>query len=266
MNRRTLGKLAGSAATVAALQQLRGMQVRAQSEPATPSASTTIGMLLYPGFTALDLIGPQFTFAVLPERTTHLYWKNRDTVESDTGVSIQPTATFAEAPDELEILFVPGGLFGTAAAIADPEVLDFVATRGERATYVTAVCTGSLVLGAAGLLHGYRATTHWNWHDLLPLVGAQPVAARVVEDRNRITGGGVTAGLDFGLTLLAHLAGDEYAQAWQLGIEYDPQPPFQSGTPEEAEPPAIAQMTGFFEPYLAETRAALLQSPGYVDG
>ena len=120
--------------------------------------------------------------------------------------------------------------------IADPEVLDFVASHGERATYVTSVCTGSLILGAAGLLQGYEATTHWAYHDLLPLVGAEPVAARVVEDRNRITGGGVTSGIDFGLTLLARLVSQDYAARLATRTEYDPHPPFDSGTPEKAGP------------------------------
>jgi cyclohexyl-isocyanide hydratase len=266
MNRREVSKLLGSAAALAALQQSRGTQARAQSEAATPSASGTIGMLLFPGLTVLDLIGPQMFFAVAPGRTTHLLWKNRDTVVSDTGVPIQPTATFAEAPDELEVLFVPGGLQGNGAMLEDPQVLDFVASRGERATYVTSVCTGSLILGAAGLLRGYQATSHWAYRDLLPLVGAEPVEARVVEDRNRITGGGVTSGIDFGLTLLARLAGEDYAQGWQLGTEYDPQPPFQSGTPDQADPMIMAEVMRVLEPRVENCRRALLESPGHHGG
>lgn len=266
MNRRTLGKYLGSAATVAALQHALGARTMAQTEATTLSPPATVGMLLYPGFTALDLIGPQIVLSLLPGRTTQLLWKNRDTIMTDTGVPIQPTATFAETPHDLEILFVPGSLQGTAAALEDPEILEFVANRGERATYVTSVCTGSLVLGAAGLLRGYRATSHWSVRDLLSLVGAEPVAERVVEDGNRMTGGGVTAGIDFALTLAARLAGDEVAQGIQLGIEYDPWPPFQSGTPDQAEPAIATHMTGLFAPFVADVRGALLRTPGHVDG
>jgi cyclohexyl-isocyanide hydratase len=266
MNRRTLGKLAGTVAAVAALQQLHDVQARTQSTTATPAAGATIGMLLFPGLTLLDLIGPHTFLAVAPGYTTQLLWKNRDIVVSDTGVPLQATATFAEAPAELEILFVPGGIQGTAPMLEDQEVLDFVASRGERAKYVTSVCTGSLILGAAGLLRGYRATSHWAYRDLLPLVGAEPVAARVVEDRNRITGGGVTSGIDFGLTLLARLAGEDYARGWQLGTEYDPDPPFDAGTPDQADPFIIGEVMKVLEPRVEACRQALLSSPGQSDG
>jgi cyclohexyl-isocyanide hydratase len=266
MDRRTLGRYLGSAAALATAQHALGARALAQSESATPEPTATVGMLLYPGLTTLDLVGPMDVLAWLPGRTTQLLWKNRDTVVSETGIPMQPTATFAEAPDELEILFVPGSLTGLEAVLRDADILDFVATRGERATYVTSVCTGALVLGAAGLLHGYRATSHWSVRDLLPLVGAEPVAERVVEDGNRITGGGVTAGIDFGLTWVARLAGDDLAQGVQLGYEYDPHPPFQSGTPDQAEPAVVAQMTGMFDPFLAAIRDALLRSPGHIAG
>jgi cyclohexyl-isocyanide hydratase len=264
MNRRTLSKFLGAAAAVAALQPSRGTPVSAQTASATPAAAGQIGMLVFPGMTVLDLIGPQQFFAVAPGRTTHLLWKTRDPVVSDSGVPILPTATFAEAPQELEILFVPGGFQGTSATIEDPEVLAFVASRGARATYVTSVCTGALILGAAGLLDGYRATTHWAYHELLPLVGAEPVAARVVEDGNRITGGGVTSGIDFGLTLLARLAGEEYARGWQLGTEYDPHPPFEAGTPDKAGEFIEGEVLKVLGPRVEHVRAALAGTPGYV--
>ena len=263
MNRRTLTKLAGSAATIAALQHVTGARTHAQVD-ATPSASGQIGMLVFPGMTVLDLIGPQQYFAVAPGRTTHLLWKTKEPVVSDSGVPVMPTATFDEAPEELEVLFVPGGFQGTAAMIADPDVLDFVASRGERATYVTSVCTGALILGAAGLLQGYQATTHWAYHDLLPLIGAEPVAARIVEDGNRITGGGVTSGIDFGLTLLARLAGEDYAQGWQLGTEYDPHPPFDSGTPAKAHPMIKDEVLKVLGPRVEHVRDALVGTPGYA--
>ena len=265
MNRRQVSKLFGSAAALAALPPSLATRTMAQTASATPPASGAIGMLLFPGLTALDLIGPQMFFAVAPGRTTHLLWKTRDPVVSDTGVPILPTATFAEAPEELEILFVPGGLEGTGAVLEDADVLDFVASRGERATYVTSVCTGGLILGAAGLLQGYRATAHWAYRDLLPLVGAEPVAARVVADRNRITGGGVTSGIDFGLTLLARLAGEDYARGWQLGTEYDPQPPFDAGTPDKAGQFIEGEVLKVLGPRVENVRAALAGTPGYVD-
>lgn len=265
MNRRDISKLLGAAA-VTALQSSSAMQARAQSLSATPSAATTIGMLVFPGMTALDLIGPQQFLAVAPGRTTQLLWKTREPVVSESGVPILPTATFAEAPETLEILFVPGGFGDTAAMIEDPQVLDFVASRGARATHVTSVCTGALILGAAGLLQGYQATTHWAYHDLLPLVGAEPIAARIVEDRNRITGGGVTSGIDFGLTLLARLVSEDYARGWQLGTEYDPHPPFDSGTPEKAGSFIEEEVLKILGPRVEGVRQALLTSPGHANG
>jgi cyclohexyl-isocyanide hydratase len=264
MNRREVSKLLGSAATLAAVQPALASRPMTQTGFATPPASATIGMLVFPGMTILDLIGPQQFFAVAPGRTTQLLWKSRDPVVSDSGVPILPTATFDEAPEELELLFVPGGFQGTGATIGDPDVLDFVASRGERAKYVTSVCTGALILGAAGLLQGYRATTHWAYHDLLPLVGAEPVEARIVEDRNRITGGGVTSGIDFGLTLLARLAGEDYAQGWQLGTEYDPHPPFDAGTPDKAGSFIMGEVLKVLGPRVENVRGALVGTPGYV--
>ena len=148
MNRREVSTLLGSVAALAALQPSLATRARVQTEATPPPVAATIGMLVFPGMTALDLIGPQQFFAVAPGRTTQLLWKSREPVVSDTGVPVLPTATFAEAPAELEVLFVPGGFRGTAATIGDPEVLDFVAGRGARATYVTSVCTGALILGS----------------------------------------------------------------------------------------------------------------------
>lgn len=264
MNRRDLGKFAGTASTLAALGRLNDRRVSAQTPAAPQPEAGTIGMLIYPGLTLMDLIGPQMYFAVAPGRTVQLLWKNHDTIVSDTGVPIQPTATFDEAPEELEVLFIPGGLEGTGPVLEDPDVLEFVASRGAQAKLVTSVCTGSLILGASGLLDGYQATSHWAYRDLLPLVGAEPVEARVVEDRNRITGGGVTSGLDFGLTILARMAGEEYAQGWQLGTEYDPQPPFDSGTPDKADPMIMTEVMKVLEPRVEACRSALQDTPGYA--
>lgn len=189
-----------------------------------------LGCVLYPMFTMLDLIGPQTVLSM--HSNTHFISSTMDLVPSDSGGSIMPTITFAEAPAQFDILFVPGG-FGTAAAMQDAETIAFLNDRGASARYVTSVCSGSLVLAAAGLLDGYRAATHWGLYealDVYPSV-ASVRDQRVVKDRNRITGGGVTAGIDFGLTVLAELCGDEVAHLTQLLIEYDPDPPFQFGHP-----------------------------------
>ena len=212
-------------------------------------------MLLYPELTLLDLIGPQTALA--PAMDVHLVAKTMDDVVSDTGVTLRPTTTLAEAPRDVDVLFVPGGP-GTVAMVSDVEVLDFLADRGQRARYVTSVCSGSLILGAAGLLEGYRAGCHWTALDLLPLFGAQPSEDRVVTDRNRVTGGGVTAGIDFGLTLLAQVFGEDTAKLSQLLMEYDPKPPFDSGSPRVADPAHVAlvrQMT-------APVNAAVAQAAG----
>ncbi|PTL82885.1 DJ-1/PfpI family protein [Vitiosangium sp. GDMCC 1.1324] len=230
------------------------------STPAPSGARLRIAMLVYPKMTAQDMIGPQLIFATLGNVDVHLVWKNREAVVSDTGVPILPTATFEECPKDLDVLFVGGGTSGTWALMNDPEVIAFLEDRGQRARYVTSVCTGSLVLGAAGLLRGYEAASYWGMRDLLPLLGAKPVAKRIVEDRNRITGGGVTAGLDFGLHLSARLRGESFARMQQLIIEYDPQPPFQSGNPESAGEAITAQVRTLLAPEHDAARLAALEA------
>lgn len=192
-----------------------------------------IAMLVHPDFVLQDLLGPLTVFNLL-RCETHLVWKNREPVMTEVGLPITPTTAFRDCPTNLDVLFAPGGLPGTIAAMEDPEVLQFFRDQGRTARYVTSVCTGSLLLGAAGLLRGYKATSHWAVRDYLPLMGATTVNDRVVHDRNRITGGGVTAGIDFGLTLAALLRSQEEAQGIQLIIEYAPAPPFNAGTPETA--------------------------------
>jgi cyclohexyl-isocyanide hydratase len=191
------------------------------------------GMLLYPGFTLLDLAGPQSALGMHGE--TLLLSKTLEQVPTDSGISVNPTTTFANCPENLDVLFVPGG-FGSNAAMKDPEIVDFLAEAGWSARYITSVCSGSLLLGMAGLLEGYKAATHWSCYAGLEATGAEPVRERVVIDRNRMTGGGVTAGIDFGLTLLAELRGEQAAKVTQLAMEYDPQPPFNCGSPETAGP------------------------------
>ncbi|UPT64820.1 MAG: DJ-1/PfpI family protein [Hyphomonadaceae bacterium JAD_PAG50586_4] len=198
--------------------------------PATWTQDNQIAMLCYPRMTILDLIGPQYMFASLMGATVHLVAKTRDPITSDTGVTIVPTATFDEVPRDLTVLFAPGGTDGTLAAMRDDVTRNWVADRGSRAQYVTSVCTGSLILSAAGLLRGYNATCHWAGLSALSEFGATPVDARIVKDRNRITGAGVTAGLDFGLQMLAELRDRTYAEGVQLMCEYDPHPPFNAGS------------------------------------
>jgi cyclohexyl-isocyanide hydratase len=196
-----------------------------------------LGMLLYPGLTQLDLTAPFEVLHRLPDSQVHLLWKDLAPVRADSGLGLSPSTTFDQCPP-LDVLFVPGGS-GQAAVMNDATVLGFLRQHGARARYVTSVCTGSLILGAAGLLEGYAATSHWAFVELLPRYGARPAPGRVVVDRNRITAGGVTAGIDFGLRLFAELAGEPFAKAIQLGLEYDPEPPFPSGHPSVAEPAII---------------------------
>lgn len=204
------------------------------------AGTLTIGMVLYPYLTQLDLTGPYEVFARLPGARVVLIAASREPVRSEHGLRIVPDVSFAEAP-ELDILFVPGGP-GQYAAMEDAALVGFLRERGARARYVTAVCTGALLLGAAGLLRGYQATTHWLSLDLLAPLGATAVAERVVVDRNRITGGGVTAGMDFALTVAAALCGEEVARTIQLTIEYDPAPPFTSGSPRTADPALVERV------------------------
>lgn len=197
----------------------------------------SVGLLLFPRLTQLDLTGPFEVFSRTPGVTVHLIWKSLDPVTSDSGMSITPTATFADAPP-LDIICVPGGP-GVAELMEDDETLAFLRQCAENADYVTSVCTGSLVLGAAGLLTGKRATCHWMSRDLLPQFGAEAVDARIVRDGNTITGGGVTAGIDFALSIVESLRGRAVAEETQLAIEYDPEPPFQSGSPRTADPALV---------------------------
>jgi cyclohexyl-isocyanide hydratase len=213
-----------------------------------------IGMLAFPGLTLLDLVGP-LTVLHGPMQT-HLLWKTKDPIQSDIGVNIEPTMSFGEAPDRFDILFVPGGP-GQVDLFNDSEVMAFLAHHGARARWVTAVCTGSMVLGAAGLLEGYRATTHWGGLGILEMFGAEPVAERVVVDRNRITGGGVTAGIDFGLVLLAAIYGDHVARTTQLLMEYDPSPPFDAGLPDRAGDEAVRASFEVLAPVAQSTLASL---------
>jgi cyclohexyl-isocyanide hydratase len=204
-----------------------------------------IGFLIYPDVTQLDATGPAQILSMVPGAIIHMIWKNLDPVASDAGFSILPTDTFDTCPD-LDVVCVPGGM-GQMRLMRDQEVLGFLKRQGEQARYVTSVCSGSLLLGAAGLMQGYKAACHWAFREMLPEFGAEPVAERIVRDRNRISGGGVTAGIDFGLALAAELADEDTAKIIQLFVEYDPHPPFDAGTPEKAGPELEAKVRAYFE-------------------
>jgi cyclohexyl-isocyanide hydratase len=204
------------------------------------SAPLQIGLLLFPKLTQLDLTGPLQVFSspTLLGAKVHLIWKRIEPVPSDSVLTLMPTVTFADCP-QLDVICVPGGR-GTDDLVNDQETLDFLRAQAAGAKYITSVCTGSLVLGAAGLLRGYRAATHWSAMDYLSLFGATPTKTRVCVDRNRITGGGVTAGIDFALTLVSILTDRQTAEAIQLGLEYNPAPPFNAGSPDTASPDVLA--------------------------
>ncbi|WP_241559927.1 DJ-1/PfpI family protein [Solirhodobacter olei] len=199
-----------------------------------------IGMLLFPNLTQLDLTGPLEVFTRMAGAEVSLIWKTRDPVRSDRGLAMLPTHTFDEA-GSLDLICVPGGP-GQIALMEDAEMLDYLRGVAPGCAWVTSVCTGALVLGAAGLLTGYRATTHWASLDQLALFGAEPVEARVVRDRNRFTGAGVTSGIDFALAIAAEVLGEEAAQEIQLQIEYDPEPPFRCGSLRTASPELVARL------------------------
>lgn len=219
-----------------------------------------IAFLAYPDFTALDLVGPHYMLSSLMGATTYIVAKTKQPVISDAKLAFVPHVTFEDCPVDLDVICVPGGTTGTLAAMEDEATLRFLADRGARAKFVTSVCTGSLVLGASGLLNGYKATSHWVARDVLKEFGAEPVDQRVVVDRNRITGAGVTAGIDFGLTLLAMMRDQLYAESMQLLAEYAPAPPFAAGTPATAPKASIDMMSGMFVPFIDDLKAAARRS------
>ncbi|MBW1213834.1 DJ-1/PfpI family protein [Pantoea allii] len=222
------------------------------------SVCTSIGLLLFPALTQLDLTGPYEVFARAPNTQVHLIWKNLDLVVSDRGMAIQPTTTFKTCP-QLDVICVPGGP-GQINLMDDDDVLSFIRSQSEQARLVTSVCTGSLVLGAAGLLNGYKATSHWASLDQLALLGAEPVNERVVRDRNRITGAGVTSGIDFALNVVSEIHGSNIAQTIQLHLEYDPEPPFACGSPRTASKEQLKNAQEQAAPFIEKRRQATLKA------
>jgi cyclohexyl-isocyanide hydratase len=197
-----------------------------------------IGLLAFPAMTQLDLTGPLQVFAGLPGADVRVIWKTLEPIQTHGGLRLVPDTTLDDCP-KLDVICVPGGT-GVVDLIDDEVVLGFLRDRAEAARFVGSICTGSLVLGAAGLLRGRKATTHWAWTDLLVPLGAVPTPGRVVRDGKFFTGGGVTAGIDFALTMVAELAGRDVAEGIQLGIEYAPAPPFDAGSPDTAPPELVA--------------------------
>jgi cyclohexyl-isocyanide hydratase len=220
-----------------------------------------VGFVIFPDLTQLDFTGPQQVLARLPESAMHIVAKSAAAVPSDSGLALVPTHTFETCP-RLDLICVPGGIAGVVGAMGDRETIDFVRRQASAAKYVTSVCTGAFILGVAGLLKGRRATTHWAFTELLPLVGATYEKGRVVKDGSLITAGGVTSGIDFGLRVVAEIAGESVAQAIQLGLEYDPDPPFASGHPDRASATVKTLVSPRYETARANFRAkfSLLQA------
>jgi len=208
-----------------------------------------IGFLIYPGVIQLDVMGAYQVLSFPPNTQVHLLWKTLSPVVSNEGLILTPTTTLAECPP-LDVICVPGGGIGQVEVTQDSEILDFLGQQSITAQYVTSVCTGSLILAAAGLLQGYKATCHWAFRDQLAMLGVEVVPQRVVIDRNRVTGAGVTSGLDFSLTLLGLLCGEQVAKMTQLMMEYTPEPPFNAGTPETAGEEIVQSLMQFGQPLL----------------
>lgn len=225
--------------------------------------SLTIGLLLFPQVQQLDLTGPYDVFAALPEADVRLIWKDRAPLRASSGMWLTPDTTYADCP-ALDVICVPGGS-GVGPLMEDAETLAFLRRQAGQARYLTSVCTGALVLGVAGLLRGRRATTHWAFHELLAPLGAIPVEARVVRDGNLLTGGGITAGIDFALTLAAELCGDDVAQSVQLQLEYAPAPPFDAGSPARAPAELVARVRERSAPLLAQRRAIVERAAAALD-
>lgn len=217
-----------------------------------------IGFLIFPQVTQLDLTGPAQVLSRVPGAKVHLVWQALEPLMTDVGFTINPTVTFDDCP-RLDVLCAPGG-FGVVDQLSDDRTLAFLRDQGKTARYVTSVCNGSLLLGAAGLIDGYKSACHWMWRHYLPQFGAEPVAARVVRDRNRLSGGGVTSGIDFAFTLATELAGEEVARMIQLGLEYDPQPPLDGGSPEKAGAERVARARAAQTPWIEGVEAQIAQA------
>lgn len=224
----------------------------------------SVAFLVFPNVTQLDLTGPAQVLSRLGNVTLNLVWKDKEPVPTDAGFPLLPTATFDEIT-QADILCVPGG-FGTVDLLTDLEVHDWLRKIAENSDWVTSVCTGSLVLGAAGLLKGYKSACHWASIDQLAFFGATPERERIVEDRNRFSGGGVTSGIDFALALAARIRGEDFARFIQLSIEYDPNPPFDAGSPDKVSPEILERYYKMVEAAMPDREAkvkAIAESLGF---
>ncbi|MBD3886144.1 DJ-1/PfpI family protein [Phormidium tenue FACHB-886] len=221
-----------------------------------------IGFLIYPGVIQLDVMAAYQILSFPPDTAVDLIWKSRDAIVSNEGLTIVPTTTLEACPP-LDILCVPGGGMGQVEVMQDAAVLSFLQQQSKTVQYITSVCTGSLILAAAGLLQGYKATCHWAFRDQLAMLGVEVVPDRVVIDRDRVTGAGVTSGIDFGLTLVALLYGEAMAKMTQLMLEYSPKPPFDAGTPEMAGNELVQSLMQVGQPlieaFLAQTTETAAQ-------
>ena len=196
--------------------------------------------LVYPGMTLLDWVGPMQAWSFLPDYQVQYAWHRSGPVPTDCGLSVHATNSFEDAWTDPDVLFVGGGAKPTLDLLGDSAAVAFLADRGSRARWVCSVCTGSLLLGAAGLLRGYRAAVHWGAREALAQFGAEPSSARVCVDRNRLTGGGITSGVDFGIAMAGLWAGESVGRVIELIMEYAPQPPYGTGRPELADPQTLA--------------------------
>lgn len=213
--------------------------------------SENIVILLYPGFTALDAIGPEYILSTMAGAKVKFVAKTLVPVTCETGFEVTPQFSFENCPAAPDLFLVPGGTAGLMTALEDAETMDFIRKIGAVSKLTGSVCTGALLLGAAGLLKGYEATSHWQTLELLPLCGARPSKKRVVFDRDRVTGAGVTAGLDMALEIVQRYRGDFYAKGVQLLAQYAPQPPFpEAGDPATAEPEVVALMNRMHKPFV----------------
>lgn len=224
--------------------------------------SLQIGFLVYPGVVQLDVMAAYQVLSFPPNTQIHLIWRTLEQIVSNEGLIITPTVTLANCPP-LDAICVPGGGLGQIEIMQDPEILNFLKQQADTAQYVTSVCTGSLILAAAGLLQGYQATCHWAFREQLAMLGVEVINQRVVIDRNRITGAGVTSGIDFGLTLVGLLCGEDMAKMTQLMTEYHPEPPLDAGIPETAGSELVEQLMQFGKPlvdaFLVQTQATAIQ-------
>jgi cyclohexyl-isocyanide hydratase len=232
----------------------RGSKILDADQNTPTLRELSVGMLLFPELTLLDLAGPYDVFTRMPGAHVYLVAPELQPIRAHYGLEMRPTCTFGDSPERLDVLFVPGGP-GQERVMDDERYLRYLREQGQAAGLVTSVCTGSLILGAAGLLQGYRATTHWRYLDLLPLLGAVSVAGeRVVIDRNRITGAGVSAGIDFALVVAALVCGEPAAKAIQLSLEYDPRPPFPGGSPDSSDPLLVARVSASLDSFYTRRR------------